>query len=309
MNTYQFIVSESEEKKRIDNYLAVQSELQMSRSRLQKLINEGRIIVNNRKIKANYKLRSGDLIELSIPEPEEYMAVKPEQIPLEVVYEDQDLLVINKPRGMVVHPAQGHYSGTLVNALLNHCSDLSGINGVMRPGIVHRLDKDTSGLIMVAKNDFTHLNLAKQIKDREVKRRYLALVFGNVKQEEFLIDAPIGRHPIQRKKMSVVLKNSKQARTRVKVLERYREYTLVEAFLETGRTHQIRVHMAKIGHPVVGDPVYGPRKQPFSLPGQMLHATEISFKHPVTGEIMGFIQPIPIDMENLLNRISKLAEL
>ncbi|HHV71513.1 MAG TPA: RluA family pseudouridine synthase [Clostridia bacterium] len=306
MQNFQFLVSEEEEKTRIDSYLAAQSQLQLSRSRLQKLIDDGKITVNNKKVKANYKLKKGDLITLSIPPAKEYTAIKPESIPLDILYEDEDLLVINKPQGMVVHPAHGHYSGTLVNALLYHCSDLSGINGVMRPGIVHRLDKDTSGLMLVAKNDYAHLALAEQIKNREVKRKYLAIVFGNVKEDEFTIDAPIGRHPVDRKKMSVTLKNSKPARTRVRVLERYGgNYTLIEASLETGRTHQIRVHMANIGHPVVGDPVYGPKKQPFKLPGQMLHAAELVFKHPKTGQMLTFKQAIPPIMESLIEKLRK----
>lgn len=307
MENFEFIISEEEEKKRIDSFLTAQSELQMSRSRLQKLIEKGKVTVNHKEVKANYKLRRGDRIQVFVPKPEEYKTAKAEQIALEIVFEDEDLMVINKPQGMVVHPAHGHYSGTLVNALLHHCTDLSGINGVMRPGIVHRLDKDTSGLMLVAKNDFAHLSLAKQIKDREVKRRYLALVFGNIKQEQFVIDAPIGRHPIDRKRMSVVFKNSKPAKTRVRVLERYKQYTLIEAFLETGRTHQIRVHLANIGHPVVGDPVYGPKKQPFNLPGQMLHATEIEFKHPSKDQIISFTQPMPPIMDQLIKKIKKTS--
>ncbi|MDA8211262.1 MAG: RluA family pseudouridine synthase [Clostridia bacterium] len=287
--------------KRLDVFLTGEVP-EMTRSHIQKLIDEGRVTVNGTAAKANAKLKPGDEVVFVIPEPEE-LKVEGEDIPLDILYEDSDLIVINKPRGMVVHPAPGNTSGTLVNALLFHCKDLSGINGVMRPGIVHRLDKDTSGVMMAAKNDLAHLSLAGQIKDREVTRRYTALVHGNIQEPGGVVEAPIGRDPQDRKKMAVVLKNSKPALTRYTVLERFRDYTLVECKLETGRTHQIRVHLAYLGHPVVGDPKYGTRKAHFGLQGQALHAGVLGFRHPRTGDYLEFSAPVPEPMAGIIKKL------
>lgn len=276
----------------------------LSRSRVQTLIDEGQVQVNGQKIKANYKLKAGDEVNLQVPAPRP-LTVEPEPIPLEVVYEDQDVIVINKPRGLVVHPAVGHWTGTLVNALLWHCKDLSGINGQLRPGIVHRLDRDTSGLLMVAKNDWAHQQLALQIKERSVNRRYLALVHGNITEPAGIVDAPIGRDPKDRQRMAVNVKNGKPALTRYWVKERFGDYTLLECKLETGRTHQIRVHMAYLGFPVVGDPKYGPQKAHFGLEGQMLHAYLLGFKHPRTGEYLEFTAPLPAEMEDVLAQLRR----
>ncbi len=277
---------------------------ELSRSYVQKLITDGLIKVNDDGIKANYKVKAGDCITIEIP-PDAEVEVVPEDIPLDVLYEDSDVIVINKPKGMVVHPAPGNYSGTLVNALLWHCKDLSGINGMLRPGIVHRLDKDTSGVIMAAKNDFAHAGLAEQIKDHTVTRRYLALVHGIMVEPAGVVDAPIGRDPKDRKKMAVVTRNSKNAVTHYKVLDRFKEYTFVECRLETGRTHQIRVHLSYLGHPVVGDPLYGTRKNHFSLKGQLLHAAVLGFYHPRSGEYMEFITGLPKYYENVLNTLKQ----
>jgi len=296
----QKIIVSGEDIVRIDTYLANNIE-ELSRSYIQKLIDEGSIHVNDKIVKSNYKVKQNDAIDIDIPEPVE-LNVNAEDIELNVVYEDCDVLVINKPQGMVVHPAAGNYSGTLVNALLNHCSDLSGINGVMRPGIVHRIDKDTSGLLLVAKNDLSHKNLAEQIKEHTVNRRYIALVEGVIKVDKGTIEGPIGRHRTDRKKMDVVTLG-KPAVTHFKVLERLKGYTLIEAKLETGRTHQIRVHMSHIGHSVVGDPLYGIKNQKFNLNGQALHAAVLGFMHPRTGEYMEFEAPIPKHMEKLLEDI------
>lgn len=275
---------------------------ELTRSRVQKLIAGQAVEVNGHSCKANYKVRAGDLISVEFPEPE-LLEVKAEDIPLDIVYEDADLMIINKPQGMVVHPAAGNYSGTLVNALLKQCHDLSGINGVIRPGIVHRIDKDTSGLLMVAKNDKAHLDLASQIKEHTAARRYIALVHGNIAEPGGVVDAPIGRDLKDRKKMSVITRNSKPAITRYKILERFGEYTLVECALETGRTHQIRVHMAFLGHPVAGDQVYGPRKNPLGLKGQALHAFALQFTHPSGGRAMEFTVDLPPYFKDLLNKL------
>ncbi len=288
---------------RIDIFLAEQNS-ELTRSHVQKLVSEGCLFVNGAIVKANYKLKQGDSILFRIPEPEE-LKILPEAIKLEIVYEDKDVVVINKPSGMVVHPAIGNYTGTLVNALMAHCKDLSGINGVMRPGIVHRLDKDTSGVIMVAKNDQAHLSLATQIKDRTVTRRYSALVHGNISEPAGVINAPIGRDIKDRKRMAVITTNSKPATTRYDVLERFGEYTLVECKLETGRTHQIRVHMAYLNHAVVGDPVYGPRKTHFNLTGQLLHASVLGFNHPRTGEYLEFKVDRPGKFEKILRKLQE----
>jgi len=275
---------------------------ELTRSRVQKLITGSMVTVNGSPAKSNYKVKERDRVRVEIPVPEP-LEVSAEKIPLDIVYEDGDVLVVNKPQGMVVHPAAGNYSGTLVNALLEHCDDLSGINGVIRPGIVHRIDKDTSGLLVVAKNDRAHLELARQIKEHSVSRRYLALVHGNITEPKGVIDAPVGRDPRDRKKMAVVTRNSKPAVTRYTVLERLDGFTLVECALETGRTHQIRVHMAYIGHPVAGDPVYGPKKNPLGLAGQALHAFELGFRHPANGEYREFKAEIPEYFTELLNRL------
>ncbi len=293
---------ENDTGKRIDVFLAAETEV-LTRTHIQKLIAGGLASVNGEKVRASHKVKQGDLVRLEIPAPEG-LELKPEAIPLDIYFEDSDVVVINKPRGMVVHPAAGNYSGTLVNALLFHCRDLSGINGVTRPGIVHRLDKDTSGLIMVAKNDFAHLSLAQQLKDRSITRRYLALVHGQVREETGVIDAPIGRDPGNRQKMAVVQKNAKNAVTRYKVLQRYDNYTCLELKLETGRTHQIRVHLSFIGHPVVGDPKYGPARPHFGLTGQFLHAAALGFKHPRTGSYLEFEAPLPAELAAIIKKLA-----
>ena len=302
MELNEFTAAESDEGKRIDSFLTSNCP-EMTRSMIQKLIENGNVTVNEKVIAKNYKLKNKDSIALFIPDPE-IMEAKPENIPLDIVYEDDDLLVVNKPRNMVVHPAPGNHDGTLVNALLYHCGNsLSGINGVMRPGIVHRIDKDTSGLLIVAKNDFSHRLLAEQIKVHSFERKYMAVVYGNLKDDEGTIDAPIGRHPTDRKKMTVIQKNSKQAVTHYKVIERFEGFTFVELTLETGRTHQIRVHMASIGHPVAGDPVYGPKKIITSLGGQCLHAYYISFVHPRTGKTLTLSSDLPDYFTDFLTKL------
>lgn len=297
-----FCVPEPASGQRIDKYLSDLLEEQ-SRSYLQKLVKEGRVFVQGKPVKANYKVSAGETIEVEIPEVEEPDIV-PEDIPLEILYEDAELLVVNKPKGMVVHPSAGHYSGTLVNALLYHCAgELSGINGVMRPGIVHRIDMDTTGSLVVCKNDFSHSSLAEQLKVHSITRKYRAIVHGVIKEEEGTVDAPIGRHPVARKKMAVNYKNGKEAVTHYRVLERFRQFTYIECQLETGRTHQIRVHMASLGHPLLGDAVYGPSKCPYKLQGQTLHAQVLGFLHPRTGAYMEFEAPLPEYFEGLLQKL------
>lgn len=281
---------------------------EISRSRVQQLIDEGYILVNGRKAKASYQVRIGDEVSVTIPDPQP-LEVVAEEIPLNIIYEDKDLAVINKPAGMTVHPAPGHSRGTLVNALLARCHDLSGIGGYLRPGIVHRLDKDTSGLMLVAKNDLAHLRLAKAIKQRKVKRIYMGLVHGVPSPRQGCIDAPIGRHPVRRKEMTVTPINSRPAITNYKVIEEFSSYSLIEARLETGRTHQIRVHMAYIGHPIVGDPVYGRRKGNLGLRTQALHAARLVFSHPTTGEIMDFQAPLPTAFKEALDRLRRGLDL
>lgn len=295
--------------KRLDVFL-VTHQPELSRSHIQKLIDQGVVLVDGQVRKANYKLRGGETVSLVIPEAEP-VSVEPENIPLDVLYEDKDIIVINKPRGMVVHPAAGVHTGTLVNALLYHCHDLSGINGEIRPGIVHRLDKDTSGVLVCAKNDVTHLDLAEQISTKTAHRVYRAIVHGNIKEEAGIIKGDIGRHPTDRKKMAIVRENGKPAVTHFKVLERFGEYTLVECRLETGRTHQIRVHMTSIGHPLVNDPKYGPKKSsPFAIKGQALHSLSLTLNHPVTKEEMTFTAPLPQDMEKILTGLrNKMAKI
>ena len=302
MNEIFFKIEENSANARIDKYISENAE-NMTRSAVQKLIAEGCVTVNGKIPDKNLKIKTGDEITVNMPEPEICEAL-PENIPLDIVYEDDDLLVVNKPRGMVVHPATGNYTGTLVNALMYHCGDrLSSINGIIRPGIVHRIDKDTSGLLIVAKNDFAHNILAEQIKEHSFTRKYQAVVVGNVKDDTGTINAPIGRHQTDRKKMAVTLKNSRNAVTHYKVIARYNGYTHVELTLETGRTHQIRVHMAYIGHPVAGDPVYSGKKYLTKLNGQCLHAYYISFTHPRTNEILAFSAPLPEYFTDFLKSI------
>ncbi|MBR5155819.1 MAG: RluA family pseudouridine synthase [Clostridia bacterium] len=266
---------------------------EMTRSRIQKLISDKNITVNGVWVKANCRLKAGDTVEITVPEPKETQLVA-EEIPLDIVYEDEHMLVVNKPQGMVVHPAAGNYNGTLVNALMAHCgSNLSGINGEIRPGILHRIDKDTSGLLLVAKDDKAHLGLSEQIKEHSLTREYLCLVHGNIKEDSGTIDAPIGRDPKDRKKMTITQKNSKNAVTHFFVLERFQKYTFIKCRLETGRTHQIRVHMSKNGHPIVGDSVYGRKKEEFKLNGQLLHAWKVGYIHPTNGEYMEFERSAP----------------
>ncbi len=275
----------------------------VTRSRAAGLLADGNVILNGSIPSKNTKLKSGDRIEITLPDPKEYDII-PENIPLDIIFEDKDLLVVNKPKGMVVHPAAGNYSGTLVNALMYHCGDtLSGINGVMRPGIVHRIDKNTSGLLMVAKNDFAHNKLAEQIKVHSFTREYEAVVYGNLKDSEGVINAPIGRHPVKRKQMAVTNQNSKEAETHYNVLERLNGFNHIRLRLTTGRTHQIRVHMAYIGHPVAGDEVYGPKKAITKLGGQCLHAKKIGFIHPTTDEYMEFESDLPDYFESFLKEI------
>ncbi|GIO85240.1 putative RNA pseudouridine synthase YlyB [Paenibacillus faecis] len=288
-------------KDRIDKYVKAQMGEDTSRSQIQLWIEGGNLTVNGSPVKANYKIAAGDLIVLRIPEAEATEIV-PEDIPLEVYYEDSDVIVVNKKRGMVVHPAPGHASGTLVNALMYHCKDLSGINGELRPGIVHRIDKDTSGLLMAAKNDKAHASLAAQLKEHSVTRKYFALVHGNLAHDQGTVDAPIGRDPHDRKMYTVIERNSKPAVTHFQVTERFGDYTLLELKLETGRTHQIRVHMKFIGHPLVGDPLYG-RSKGIRMDGQALHAAVLGFVHPSSGEYLEFQAPLPQDMEDLLHSL------
>ena len=290
-----------EDSGRLDVFLAKKYS-DLSRSHLQKLIAAGEVLVDGRTRRANYRLSAGETVAVSIPEPEP-VDIKPEPIPLDILYEDSDIIVINKPRGMVVHPAAGVTSGTLVNALLAHCHDLSGINGAVRPGIVHRLDKDTSGVMVAAKNDAAHLSLAEQIKNKTAHRVYQAVVFGNIKEESGTINGDIGRNPADRQKMAIVAVNGKPATTNFRVLERFGKYTLVECRLLTGRTHQIRVHMTSIGHPLVGDPKYGQGKSPFRIDGQALHSLTLTLVHPRTGEEMNFDAPLPEDMTKILSAL------
>lgn len=287
---------------RIDRFLSGDLE-GLSRSYIQKLLKEGGITVNGKAVKSNYKLNAGDVILVQIPDPEP-MDILPEDIPLDILYEDEDILVVNKPKGMVVHPSPGHYSHTLVNAVLFHCGGrLSGINGVLRPGIVHRIDMDTTGSLLICKNDRVHQILADDLKEHNITRRYHAVVHGNLKEDTGTVNAPIGRHPVDRKKMSTKAPNGRHAVTHYRVLERFGNYTYIECELETGRTHQIRVHMASIGHPILGDAVYGPAKCPFKLEGQTLHAKILGIKHPSTGQYIEFDAPLPEYFETLLNRL------
>ena len=285
---------------RADVFLA--AKLGVSRSNMQKLLEDGRVKRGEKIIKANYKVRAGEMFVVDIPEPEPIEAV-PENIPLDIIYEDDDVVVLNKARGMVVHPAPGNYTGTLVNALLYHCSNLSGINSAIRPGIVHRLDKDTSGIMIVAKNDAAHISLSQQIQSKTAVRTYLAVVRGNIKTDSGTIETQIARDKNDRKKMAVVKEGGRDAITDYEVLERFGKYTLVRCKLRTGRTHQIRVHMEYLGYPLVGDPKYSPMKTPFGIKGQALHSHTMEFTHPRTGERMKFEAPLPEDMHKIITRL------
>lgn len=288
--------------KRIDVFLNDELD-DMSRSALQKLIEKGNITVNGKNISKNYKLRADDMIQVDIPEPEE-LNIVPEKISLDILFEDDDLIVLNKPQNMVVHPAPGHYSGTLVNGLMYHCGDnLSGINGVMRPGIVHRIDKDTSGVLVIAKSDLAHRGLSEQLAEHSMKRIYNAIVYNNIRDDFGTVETNIGRSQNDRKKMAVLPRGGRHAVTHYKVLDRMGKFNLVELQLETGRTHQIRVHMAHIGHPLLGDPVYGPKKQIYNLEGQVLHAKVLGFVHPRTGEYMEFDTELPEYFKKLIYRL------
>lgn len=299
-----YVVPETAIGIRIDKFLSDACS-DMSRSFLQKMLKDGSVSVNSKTVKSSYKLTSGEIISFEIPEPQE-AKIEAENIPLDILYEDSDIIIINKPKGMVVHPAAGHYTGTLVNALMYHCKDqLSGINGVMRPGIVHRIDMNTTGVLVVCKNDLAHNSLAEQLKVHSITRVYYAIVFGNIQEDDGIVHAPIGRHPTDRKKMSIHSKQGRDAITHYHVLERFGDFTFIECRLETGRTHQIRVHMASIGHSLLGDDVYGPARQPFSLTGQTLHAGILGFTHPGTGEYVEFSAPLPEYFEELLNKLRK----
>lgn len=301
MSKYIFNI-ENESGVRIDKYL---SELITDRSRsfISNLIKEGNVLVNGKVVSKSYSVKENDVLQVNVPDAVEYTA-EAEDIPLDIVYEDSDLIVVNKPKGMVVHPAPGNYSGTLVNALLFHCKgELSGINGVLRPGIVHRIDKNTSGLLVVAKNDFAHNSLAEQLKDHSIRREYRAIAYGRFKEPEGRVDLPIGRDNNDRKKMTVTYKNSKNAVTNYCVLEELNGFSYLKCVLETGRTHQIRVHMSHLGHPLAGDDVYGPKKVISALNGQCLHAKTLGFVHPSSGEYMEFDSDLPAYFTEFLNKI------
>lgn len=299
MNRQSFEVEAEYEDERLDKYLSVIFPEQ-SRSFFQKLIKEEHVSVNEKHEKANYRLKPEDVVTVEIPDAVE-TPILPENIPLDILYEDDDVLIVNKPKGMVVHPSAGHYTGTLVNAIMYHCKDsLSGINGEIRPGIVHRIDMDTTGSLIVCKNDESHVAVAEQIKEHSVTRRYRGIVCGVVREDEGTIHAPIGRHPVERKKMAINERNGKDAITHYKVLERFHNYTYMEFELETGRTHQIRVHMASIGHPLLGDAVYSSGRSPYKLQGQTLHAMTIGFIHPRTKEYLEVSAPLPEYFEKIL---------
>lgn len=299
MNEIVMEITPEMEGERIDKCISNYLE-SLSRSYIEKIIKDGTAYVNDAVVKANYKVKVDDKVQFEIPDCEE-PDIPPQDIPLDILYEDKDILIVNKPKDMVVHPAPGHYEGTLVNAIMFHCKDeLSGINGVLRPGIVHRIDKDTTGSIIICKNDEAHRKIAQQLKEHSITRKYRAIVYGRIMEEEGTVNAPIGRHPTDRKKMAINEKNGKPAVTHYKVLERFDKYTYIECQLETGRTHQIRVHMTSIGHSLLGDEVYGNAKCPFKLEGQTLHAMTIGFIHPTTGEYVEYEAPLPEYFEHLL---------
>lgn len=305
----EFVVAPEQKGQRLDQFLVQVEGAELSRSQIKKLIDEGHVTVNDESVEPSYKIKTDDLIRVEIPPPKE-LTIHPENIPLEIVYEDNDIIVVNKPRGMVTHPAPGNYSGTLVNALLYHCQ-LSHLGAPLRPGIVHRLDKDTSGLIVAAKTDAAYHSLVKQLKDRTVEKTYVALVHGAVKNNEGIIEARIGRHPVNRKKMAVLesqnskgeSQKGKEAFTSYKAIKRFKSYTLVEVKIKTGRTHQIRVHLTHIGHPLVGDPTYGGQKDEFQVAGQLLHAKKLEFIHPRTGETMKFEAELPEELSTILRSL------
>ena len=304
MEQFEFFIEEKDSGIRIDRVLTEKME-EYSRSYLQKLLKEQQVSVNHKPAKANYKVQTGDSVCVMVPELKE-PDITAEEIPLDILYEDDYLLVVNKPKGMVVHPSAGHMEGTLVNAVLAHCEGkLSGINGVLRPGIVHRIDRDTTGALLICKDDAAHRDLAEQLKVHSIKRRYRAVVYGNFKEEEGTVEGPIGRHPTDRKKMAIKYKNGKDAVTHYRVLERFGNTTYIECRLETGRTHQIRVHMSSIGHPLLGDEVYGDKKNAYHLQGQALHAMILGFVHPHTGEYMEFEAPLPEYFVKLLDKLRK----
>ncbi|MDY5576439.1 MAG: RluA family pseudouridine synthase [Lachnospiraceae bacterium] len=295
-----FQVSQDSHKQRVDKYLSDQIP-EFSRSRIQKLLDDEQVTVNGKVTKSNYKLNVGDEVCIIVPEAVP-IDIPAENIPLDIVYEDEDIIVVNKPKGMVVHPAPGHYTGTLVNALMYHCKDqLSGINGELRPGIVHRIDMDTTGLLVACKNDYAHNFIAEQLKEHSITRKYQAIVYNSIKEDEGVVDAPIGRDVRDRKKMAVNYKNGREAVTHYRVLERFKNFTYIECELETGRTHQIRVHMTKIGHPLLGDEIYGPKNCPYHLTGQTLHAKTLGFVHPRTKKYIEFDSELPEYFQKLLN--------
>lgn len=299
MNEVVFEITPAMEGERIDKCISNYVET-LSRSYIQKIIKEGKAYINDAPVKSNYKVRVDDKVQFTIPDCEE-PDIPPQDIPLDIIYEDKDVLIVNKPKNMVVHPAPGHYEDTLVNAIMYHChNDLSGINGVLRPGIVHRIDKDTTGSLIICKNDEAHRKIAEQLKEHSITRKYRAIVYGRISNDEGVVDAPIGRHPTDRKKMAINERNGKPAITHYKVLERFEKYTYIECQLETGRTHQIRVHMTSIGHPLLGDEVYGNAKCPFKLEGQTLHAMTIGFIHPSTNQYVEYEAPLPEYFERLL---------
>ena len=306
MEQLEFTATEDKAGVRIDRCLSDKYE-ELSRSYLQKIIKDGNVLVNGEPKKSSYRLEDGDEVTADLPELKS-PDIEPENIPLDILYEDDSILMVNKPKGMVVHPSAGHYTGTLVNAVLWHCQgQLSGINGVSRPGIVHRIDKDTTGVLVVCKNDAAHNAVAAQLKEHSITRKYRAIVHGVIKEDEGTVDAPIGRHPTERKKMASGVKNGKRAVTHYRVLERFQGYTYVECQLETGRTHQIRVHMASIHHPLLGDTVYGPAKDSHHLEGQTLHAMVLGLIHPVTGEYLEVEAPLPEYFENLLKKFRAMS--
>lgn len=305
MQEYRFQITEEYEGERLDKGLSLLID-SLSRSFVSKLIKDNKVFVNEKPAKSSYQLKTDDEVVFELP-PSQEPDILAENIPLDVLYEDKDVIVINKPKGMVVHPAAGHYSGTLVNALMYHCGhELSGINGVMRPGIVHRIDMDTTGSLIVCKNDKAHNAIAAQLKEHSINRRYHAICYGVLKEDEGTVNKPIGRHPVERKKMAVDERNGKEAVTHYKVIERFKDFTYVECKLETGRTHQIRVHMASIGHPLLGDEVYaGNRKSSFKTNGQTLHAKILGFVHPESGEYVETDAPLPEYFETILDRLRK----